>query len=79
LDLDGAEVDVLSGAERTLRDHALKSIFVEVCDVNGMSGKVNELLMSAGFLLVSKIDRGDGITWNCIYEILRSISQASNM
>jgi FkbM family methyltransferase len=67
LDVDGAEVDVLLGAEKTLRKQSVKSILVEVRDIDDMSGQVHELLLSAGFSLVSRVDRGDGLTWNCIY------------
>ncbi len=67
LDVDGAEVGVLRGAKETLRNNKLKSILVEVRDIDGMSNQVDELLIAAGFHLVSKTDRGDHITWNCIY------------
>jgi len=67
LDVDGAEVDVLCGAEETLAKNQLKSILVEVRDVDGMSRQVDEILMAAGFRLVSKTDRGDHHTWNCVY------------
>jgi FkbM family methyltransferase len=67
LDVDGAELDVLCGAEKTLRDHRLQSILVEVRDRDGMSARVAELLTAAGFSLVSKTDRGNSFTWNCIY------------
>lgn len=69
LDVDGAEIDVLQGAEQTLRKHDVKSILVEVRDINDMSKQVHTLLISAGFSLISKIDRGDGLTWNCIYTL----------
>jgi FkbM family methyltransferase len=67
LDVDGAEIDVLCGAEETLRNNHLKSILVEVRDINEMSRQVDKILITAGFHLVSKINRGDNLTWNCIY------------
>jgi FkbM family methyltransferase len=67
LDVDGTEVGVLRGAEKTLQNNNLKSILVEVRDVDGISDQVNGILVSAGFHLTSKTDRGDGITWNCVY------------
>jgi len=67
LDVDGTEVDVLHGAEKTLQLVNLKSILVEVRSADGMSDEVSKILASNGFYLVSKTDRGDGITWNCIY------------
>ncbi|MFZ5910083.1 MAG: FkbM family methyltransferase [Chloroflexota bacterium] len=67
LDVDGAEIDVLRGAEKTLREHGVKSILVEVRDVAGMSEQVHEMLLSAGFSLTLKVDRGDSLTWNCVY------------
>jgi hypothetical protein len=67
LDVDGAEVEVLRGAEKTLQFEDVKSILVEVRDVNGMSDVVNKIFTSNGYCLVSKTDRGDGVTWNCIY------------
>jgi hypothetical protein len=67
LDVDGTEIEVLHGADRILQLEDLKSILVEVRDIDGMSDEVNTILLSRGFYLVSKTDRGDGITWNCIY------------
>lgn len=67
LDVDGTEVEVLRGAEKTLQLEDVKSILVEVRDVDGMSDLVNDILLSKGFHLISKTDRGDGVTWNCIY------------
>jgi FkbM family methyltransferase len=67
LDVDGTEVAVLCGAEETLLNNKLQSILVEVRDKDGMSKQVDEILMTAGFHLVSKTDRGNGLTWNCIY------------
>ena len=67
LDVDGTEVEVLHGAEKTLQREGVKSILVEVRDVDGMSATVDEILVSKGFHLASKIDRGGGVIWNCIY------------
>ena len=67
LDVDGTEIDVLRGAEETLRNNKLKSIFIEVRDTDGMSKEVDEILIMAGFQPVSKINRGDNIRWNCVY------------
>lgn len=67
LDVDGAEVDVLCGAAETLRNNKLRSILVEVRDADGMSDRVDEILRTAGFYLVSKTDRGNNFTWNCVY------------
>jgi FkbM family methyltransferase len=67
LDVDGTEVDVLRGAEETLRKCKLKSILVEVRDTDGMGNEVDEILTDAGFHLVTKTNRGDNIRWNCIY------------
>lgn len=47
LDVDGAELDVLAGAERTLRDERLRSLLVEVGD----EGDPEALLRAAGFEL----------------------------
>jgi hypothetical protein len=67
LDVDGAEVYVLCGAEETLKNNALKSILVEVRDLDGISNRVDELLRAAQFQLVSRTNRGNDFTWNCIY------------
>jgi len=67
LDVDGTEVDVLCGAEETLGKSQLKSILVEVRDMDGMSNQVDAILIKAGFHLVSKTDRGNSHTWNCVY------------
>jgi FkbM family methyltransferase len=67
LDVDGTEFEVLSGAEKTLQRKDVKSILVEVRSKDGISTKVKEILSSKGFHLISKTDRGDGVTWNCIY------------
>jgi FkbM family methyltransferase len=59
LDVDGSEAAVLEGAERTLRDPALRSLVVEV-DV-AQTDRVRELLDGAGFALVERHDDRDGV------------------
>lgn len=73
LDVDGSELAVLRGASETLKSDITKSILVEVRKQNGYAEQVHELLLDAGFELVSEHDRGDGIIWNRIYRNVRSI------
>jgi FkbM family methyltransferase len=67
LDVDGAEVDVLHGAAEMLQNNKLRSILVEVREIDGMSDQVDEILRNAGFQLVCRTNRGTSPTWNCIY------------
>lgn len=68
LDVDGAEHAIIQGAKKTIRDRALKSILVEVRKENGQAEQVETILRSAGFVLDSTHDRGDGIIWNYIFK-----------
>ena len=49
LDVDGIELEILKGAEETLRDPALKSILVEIEPSLEMSTQVVEYLKTRGF------------------------------
>jgi FkbM family methyltransferase len=59
LDVDGSEAAVLEGAERTLRDPALRSLVVEV-DV-AQTDRVTDLLDRAGFTMAERYDDRDGV------------------
>lgn len=66
LDVDGTEVDILIGAERTLQNPAIRSLLIEVNLLNGQAEKVRTLLSSLGFEHISEIARG-GPYWNYIF------------
>ncbi len=73
LDVDGAEIAILEGAKNTLCSPQLKSVLVEVREDDGMAGQVKQLLEEAGFLLVEKYDRGNGVVWNYIFHRNNSV------
>jgi FkbM family methyltransferase len=54
LDVDGAELLVLRGAPRTLRDPALRSVLVEVTEGEPETEEIVGLLEAAGLALASK-------------------------
>jgi len=66
LDVDGTELEILMGAERTLRDPAVRSLLVEVHLLNGQADKVKTFLSKLGFEHVSETARG-GPYWNYIF------------
>ncbi len=55
LDVDGAEVDVLTGAEQTLKTPGLKSLLIEY--EARLERQVKSLLSAAGFDLMKKVER----------------------
>lgn len=67
LDVDGAEVGVLAGSGDVLADTTLKSVLVEVDDIN--SRPVMEALERAGLRLAARHERGAGLPfWYGIFE-----------
>jgi FkbM family methyltransferase len=60
LDVDGPELEVLTGASRTLRDPRLRSCLVELDDALETSRSARELLEAAGFTETSRHPRGGG-------------------
>jgi FkbM family methyltransferase len=67
LDVDGSELAILRGAAKILQSDSLKSILVEVRKDEGQADQVEYILRSAGFVLASIYDRGDGRIWNYIF------------
>ena len=67
IDVDGAEIDVLRGATRTLGHDGLRSLLVEVRCQDGQEQDVVNLLKLANFEILSRHDRGDGVVWNYIF------------
>jgi FkbM family methyltransferase len=68
VDVDGTEMEVLRGASATLRNPAVRSLLVEVCDANGQADLVTAFLLERGFVLASRWNRGGGPFWNYIFE-----------
>lgn len=66
LDVDGAELDVLRGAARTLSEPGVASLLVEVGTGARQADAVLELLRSLGFQPIAKTERGNATTWNLI-------------
>jgi len=67
IDVDGAELLVLQGAEDTLKQNCTKSILVEVRQSDGQADQVAGFLYELDYMLKEKHDRGDGIIWNYIF------------
>lgn len=66
IDVDGYELPVIRGMFNAIANPALSTLLVEL---DATSGKdVLDILGSAGFKLVSKTQRGGGISHNCIFE-----------
>ena len=69
LDVDGAELDVLDGASRTLHSPALRSVLVEVA--TALSDGVTRVLEGHGFQLESKIavktEAGEYAVWYGVF------------
>ncbi|KKT40658.1 hypothetical protein A2W54_02470 [Candidatus Giovannonibacteria bacterium RIFCSPHIGHO2_02_43_13] len=66
IDVDGHEMNVLLGAKKTLQDHKLCSLLIEIDEsVAGYKG-IFQLLSNAGFSLDSK-HRRNATTFNCIF------------
>ena len=68
LDVDGGETLVLQGARETLRDPHLRTILVEVDELESDIEKVEELLRDAGFELVQDVRHAGSLTHNRIYD-----------
>lgn len=66
LDVDGTELEILIGAERTLQNPAVKSLLVEVNLNNGQAERVKTFLSKFRFECFSKTARG-GPYWNYIF------------
>lgn len=66
LDVDGTELEILKGAERTLQDPRVRSLLVEVHLLNGQAEKAESFLSKLGFKHVSETARG-GPYWNYIF------------
>lgn len=69
LDVDGAELDVLCGADQTLSHPGLRSILIEVDDKDDPSGKTIRFIENKGFHIRSRHPRGNSETLaNYIFE-----------
>jgi len=69
LDVDGAELSVLCGAEETLAYSGLRSVLVEVDEERYPSGEIRHCLESKGFRIRSRHPRGQSETLaNYIFE-----------
>lgn len=66
LDVDGAELSVLEGAETTLNYPGLKSILMEFDDTREESPRALQLLESKGFRIHTEKSHGNASVRNCI-------------
>lgn len=69
IDVDGAEKNVVYGAENTLKEKKVKSLLIELLDPNGKSLEIVTFLKSLGFNLSSKkqVEDYEGL-YNCIFK-----------
>jgi hypothetical protein len=65
IDVDGAEVDVLEGAQNTLQHPGLRSVHVEASDE--LAKNCERILVTAGFVKESEV-RVDNRTVNYVYK-----------
>lgn len=54
IDVDGAELDILEGARKTLAGPSVKTVIVEICLENDKSARINTLLEDLGFKIEKK-------------------------
>ena len=74
LDVDGAELRVLDGAEKTLSGPQLRSILVEVDEAHQSAGKIVSDLERKGFQISSMhAHKGPGTVANYIFERLDNV------
>ena len=62
IDVDGAELDVILGAKKTLRNYSLKSIQIEVDDKKNSASQVIKLILESGFVIESKTNFKNSIS-----------------
>ena len=67
LDVDGTEIDILEGAMTTLNSGQVRSLLIEVFDVEDKPRKVKRLLGTAGYGLVAEFPHGVGGVTNYVY------------
>lgn len=69
IDVDGAESNVVHGAEKTLKEKNVKSLLIELLEPNGKSSEIVNFLKSLGFYLVYKkqVEDYEGL-YNCIFK-----------
>ena len=53
IDIDGTEEDILNNAEKTFRNHNLRSILIEIEEINNFK-KTENILLDFGFTMLSK-------------------------
>ena len=68
IDVDGGELEVVEGAQNTLRDGALRSVLIELDENISSYTKVVSLVEGSGFKLSSKHPRIRPNTFNYIFE-----------
>jgi hypothetical protein len=68
LDVDGGELSVLCGAEKTLAQPNLRSLLIEVDEELFPNGEIPAFLMDKGFRVKSKHPRGRSTMFNYIFE-----------
>lgn len=67
IDVDGAELRVLKGAENILSKPSLRSLLVELNEEHSIYHPIIEIIQSKNFKLAAKHQRGDSRYYNYIY------------
>lgn len=68
IDVDGAERDVIRGAERTLRRQCVRSLLIEIDETMPLHQEIIPFLANIGFRVASKHQRVRATTFNYIFE-----------
>jgi len=55
IDVDGSEMEVLLGASKTLANPCVKSVFIELCELEGSGVEEANILERLGFQLMRKV------------------------
>lgn len=63
IDVDGTEVNVLQGAEKTLAHSAMVSMMIEICELRVPAARISEFLGPMGWSLVARYERSSDVTY----------------
>lgn len=70
IDVDGAELKVLTGAERTLAGPAVRSVLIEINERKNSAREIAVFLEERGFAAIEKrpVHRASSGIFNCVFE-----------
>jgi FkbM family methyltransferase len=68
IDIDGGETNMLQGANETLRHERLRTLLIEIDDVDDRVEQVNEMLNQSGLYQVAQSQRGAKQVANYVFE-----------